>query len=57
VAAVSPKDDLEKIIRAIDVNHENIDDQVQSVAKVNEVAAGIAVVGTPVAAPTGIKAI
>jgi len=54
---VNLKDDLEKIIHAIDVNHENIGDQVQSVAKVTKVAVGTAVVRAPVAAPTGITAI
>lgn len=44
-------------IRQLDQNHEEIADRADTVAKATRVAAGVAVTGAAIAAPTGITAV
>jgi hypothetical protein len=50
------KDGAVESVRAVDRQHEKIADHADSVAKATKVAAGVAVAGAVVAAPTGLTA-
>lgn len=51
------KDASMNLVGALDRNHENIADHADSIAKGAKVAAGLAVAGAVVAAPTGLTAV